>query len=242
MLKQLAKESKKVGLDMNTEKTKVMTNYLKKQIKVNENVIEYVDEYIYLGQIISPADSMSREIERRVCNAWKKYWSLKEVMKSKEIPIADKCEVFNRCILPVLTYGCQTWGLTAKQMNKLETCQHNMERSLLHIRKTDKIRLTTIRKRTKVKDVFTTIKTLKWKWTGHMMRNCKNKWSKTITEWYPRDSKRGRGRQYRRWEDDLKAVAGNIWRRKARDRELWRTLEEAYAGRRTDAVNNVSFV
>ncbi|XP_050684522.1 uncharacterized protein LOC126979321 [Leptidea sinapis] len=82
MLQQLAEESMRVGLSMNTEKTKIMTNSDKIIITVNNEPIEYVEEYIYLGQVIATKESTEKEINRRVTNTWKKYWSLKEVMKN----------------------------------------------------------------------------------------------------------------------------------------------------------------
>ncbi|OWR47282.1 endonuclease-reverse transcriptase [Danaus plexippus plexippus] len=43
-----------------------------------------------------------------------------------------------------------------------------------------------------------------------------------ITEWYPRESRRSRGRQLQPWEDDLKQVAGLEWLRTAKDRNKWK--------------------
>ena len=57
-----------------------------------------------------------------------------------------------------------------------------------------------------------------------MIRSRKDKWIKDVTEWYPRDGKRRRGGQVKRWEDDLPKG----WRRMARDRHKWSGLEEAY--------------
>lgn len=79
MLQQLSDESSKAGLSMNLNKTKIMTNsILTEIIKVNNEQIEYVHEYIYLGQLISTEDCMHTEIERRIANAWKRFWSLSE--------------------------------------------------------------------------------------------------------------------------------------------------------------------
>ncbi|GBP54675.1 Retrovirus-related Pol polyprotein from type-2 retrotransposable element R2DM; Endonuclease [Eumeta japonica] len=83
MLNELASESRKIGLKLNPEKTKVMTNGNKSSIKVGDSEIDYVDEYIYLGQLISPQDNINKEIKRRVAKSWKRYWGLREVMKDK---------------------------------------------------------------------------------------------------------------------------------------------------------------
>ncbi|GBP20952.1 hypothetical protein EVAR_9523_1 [Eumeta japonica] len=59
------------------------------------------------------------------------------------------------------------------------------------------------------------------------------KWTKIIIEWQPRDGKRKRGRQTRRWTDDIKMIGGTIWSRKASNREEWKQLEEAYMSQDT---------
>lgn len=224
MLQELDQESRKAGLSMNPTKTKVMTNATKEHIEVREEVIQYIDEYIYLGQVISTDDQHSKEIDRRISNTWKRYWSLKEIFKNETMPLSVKTKLYNACILPCLTYGCQTWPATTKNNQKLAVCQRSMERSMLNIRRQDRWRISNIRKRTKVIDVIHNIRKLKWNWVGHIMRTNKGKWTKDVIEWYPRNGKRKKGRQIKRWEDDLPKG----WRRIARKREEWKLMGEAY--------------
>ncbi|XP_039764486.1 uncharacterized protein LOC120636974 [Pararge aegeria] len=99
-----------------------------------------------------------------------------------------------------------------------------MERSMLNIKLKDKWSIRKIRKATGVTDVPRKIKRLKWRWTGHVVRSSKEKWTKEIISWYPRDGKRKKGRPQKRWEGDLPKG----WRRIARDRAHWSILEEAY--------------
>lgn len=232
MLQQLADQSAVAGLTMNITKTKIMTNSSETQkITVNMQEVEYVDEYIYLGQLISPTGTMHKEVERRIANTWKRYWSLSEVMKDRGMPIKAKRKVYNMCILPCLTYGCQTWALTETLTNKINVCQNSIERSVIGAKRKDKVRLTEIKNKTKFTQANSLCRTLKWRWIGHMLREKQEKWTKTITEWYPRDGKRNKGRQTKRWEDDIKKVAGPEWIRVAKDREKWKSLEEAYVER-----------
>ena len=65
------------------------------------------------------------------------------------------------CIIPILTYGAQTWSLTQAQARKLVTAQRAFERSLLNIRKKEKIKSSWIRSKTKCKGVMYTIKKIK---------------------------------------------------------------------------------
>lgn len=236
MIQRLSDESAKVGLTMNTNKTKIMTNSEEKEIKVNETIIEYVNEYVYLGHLLATKDCMTREIDRRVTNTWKKYWSLSEIMKNKHVPIKDKRKVFDTCILPCLTYASQTWALTGKNLATLRTCQNSMERSVVGVKLRDRVKLQNIREITKFKKVDKLIKQQKWRWAGHMVRENIEKWSKKVTEWYPRDKKRNRGRQSKRWDDDISGLVGKMWTRLARDREVWKSLEEAYVDGHADHI------
>ncbi|KAJ8712370.1 hypothetical protein PYW07_000868 [Mythimna separata] len=108
-----------------------------------------------------------------------------------------------------------------------------MERSMLGVKRRDRIRNINIRKKTKIQDVTLKIKRLKWKWSGHMIRG-KEKWNKILTQWYPREGNRKRGRQQKRWDDDIRQVAGKTWTRVARERSEWSRLEEAFANWQTD--------
>ena len=69
MLQELHQESLKVGLSMNIKKTKIMKNELINEninIIIGGNEIEVVQNYIYLGQLISATStSKEQEIKRR---------------------------------------------------------------------------------------------------------------------------------------------------------------------------------
>ena len=129
----------------------------------------------------------------------------------------------DQCILPTMTYGCQTWSLNKQMTNKLRTAQRAMERKMLDLKLKDKIPCSEIRKRTKIIDVIEYILKRKWKWAGHIARLKDNGWTKRCTEWQPRRGKRLRGRPSRRWQDDITEKEGTTWIRKATDRRRWKT-------------------
>ncbi|GBP80410.1 Retrovirus-related Pol polyprotein from type-2 retrotransposable element R2DM; Endonuclease [Eumeta japonica] len=69
MIKSLSKESETTGLKMNLTKTKIMTNSIKVDITVNGATLQFVNEYTYLGQLISPKDLITKEVNTRIANA-----------------------------------------------------------------------------------------------------------------------------------------------------------------------------
>lgn len=229
MVNELAKESEKVGLAINSSKTKIITNGPKQDIVVGGEKIEYVNKFVYLGQSISFDNNVENEVQRRIALAWKKYWSFREIMKNKQVNIRVKKKLYDSAILPCLTYGSQTWSLKIEEEEELRICQRKMERSMLGIRIKDKIRNKKIRKITKLADVVKRIRQLKWKWAGHVCRMENSRWTKKVIEWIPRDGRRSRGRPRKRWQDIFAQRCGQDWMRKARNRHLWKELGEAYA-------------
>ena len=79
------------------------------------------------------------------------------------------------CVLPTMTYGCETWTTTKYLEQKLRTAQHAMERSMLNITLRDKVRNSEIRNKTKVKDIIEKIKEAKWRRAGHVARRDDNR-------------------------------------------------------------------
>ena len=123
----------------------------------------------------------------------------------------------------------ETWTTTKQLEQKLITAQRAMERRMLNITIRDKVRNSDIRKQTQIKDIMVKIKEAKWRWAGHVMRRDDNRWTRRVTEWQLRNGKRTRGRQKRRWRDDLTTYMGPVpWTRLARDHQTWQNHEEGF--------------
>ena len=132
------------------------------------------------------------------------------------------------CMLPVLTYGAQTWSLTETQKFRLGVCQRAMERSILGVKKQDRVCNTTLRSKTGIVDVSKKAARLKWDWAGHVSRMHNDRWAKVSTRWLPEDGRRRRGRPRKRWRDDLDAYREG-WFEVAQEKSTWKELGEAFA-------------
>ncbi len=229
MISDLHRESLKVGLKMNMKKTKIMYNkhLTRRQIMIGNEALELVEEYTYLGQMVIANPAHEKEIRKRIGMGWSAFGKHNLVMNSN-LPLSMKRKVYNQCIIPVLTYGLETWRLTKELERKLRSAQRGMKRKMLGITWRDRKRASWIRELTKVEDILVKIKNEKWKWVGHVMETSDNRRTTRVTEWLPRHGRRNQGRQRARWRDEIRAFAGPSWSSLTSDRDRWRMLVKSF--------------
>ena len=168
----------------------------------------------------------------RIKAGWMRFGMYKDIITDQNISMSLRRRVFDQCILTTMTYGAETWSTTKEINQKLITTQRAMERKMLHLSLRDKVNHKTIRRKTKVKDIIDKIRESKWRWAGHVARYHDNRWTYRLTEWQPREGKRRRGRQKRRWRDDITTYMGTAtWTRNARNRREWNCYEEGFVQR-----------
>ena len=124
-------------------------------------------------------------------------------MKSRKASMNIKRKMHDEYILPVMTYGCETWVLNNATMDNLAVTQRKMERIMLGITLRNRKRNTWDRQETGISDIINTIRKAKHRWTGHFTRLSDNRWTIRPTEWTPRDWTRKQGRPKTRWKDVL---------------------------------------
>ena len=152
-----------------------------------------------------------------------------KILFKSNIPNSLKKKLHNQCIIPAMTYACETWNMTKAMERKLAATQRKMERSMLGVKWDDMKTNEWIRDQTKVKDVIETVKEKKWKWAGHVARMKDRRWTVEITDWRPMDGKRGKGRPKKRWRDEMDSYWGTVaWKEKAQDRGGWKLHAEAF--------------
>ena len=235
MIHELHETSLAIGLEMKLDKTKVMTTECKDSTKitVGGTEIERVSKYVYLGQEMKIGkENQTNEINRRIRLGWAAYSRLSFVFQMK-LSVQQKAQIFDQCILPVLTYGAETWVMTREILHKLQVAQRAIERKMVGVTLRDRKTNKWLRNQSKVADISKRIAKLKWEWAGHVARK-HNSWCKRILEWRPWDQTRPRGRPQMRWKDDIKKVAGSNWILTAQDRGKWRGLKEAYTKQLVD--------
>src|SRR5574337_320721 len=96
------KESEKVGLKLNIQKTKIMASG---PITSWEIVGETVSDFIFLGSKITTDGDCSHEIKRRLLLGRKVMTNLDSIFKSRDITLTTKVRLVKAMIFPIVMCG-----------------------------------------------------------------------------------------------------------------------------------------
>ena len=83
-----------------------MTLKERPQIKIDEEELEVVTDFTYLGSNISVENSVQKDISARINKARNSYCSLCNIWKSNVYSLKTKVRLFNSNVISVLLYGC----------------------------------------------------------------------------------------------------------------------------------------
>ena len=100
------KESEKVGLKLNIQKTKLMATGPITSWQIGEETIETVTDFILWGSKITADGDCSHEIKRRLLLGRKALVNLDSIVKSRDITWPTKVCLVKAMVFPVVTYGC----------------------------------------------------------------------------------------------------------------------------------------
>ena len=106
LLMKVKEESEKVGLKLNSQKTKIMASGPITSWEIDG---ETVSDFIFLCSKIT-ADC-SHEIKRYLLLGRKAMTNLDSILKSKDITLPTKVHLVKVMVFPVVMYGCERWTI-----------------------------------------------------------------------------------------------------------------------------------
>jgi hypothetical protein len=119
--------SKKVGLEINAEKTKYMSLLLSRHqnagqyqdTKIAKRCFKSVAQFKYLGMAVTNQNLIQKEIKRRLNSDNPCYNSVQKLLSSRFLSKNVKIRIYITIILPLVLYGCETWSLTLREEQRL---------------------------------------------------------------------------------------------------------------------------
>ena len=111
MTDSLHDEAKKIGLEINRNKSKAMKARIddNAHIIVDGEELEEVDHFTYLGSELTVDGDIRREVNIRIGKAGAAFKKLNKVWSNSGLSVSLKIKLFGALVLSVLTYGSETW-------------------------------------------------------------------------------------------------------------------------------------
>ena len=105
---EIKEESKKAGLKVNFQKTKIMASGPITSWQREGETVETVADFILEGSKITADGDCSHEIKKRLLFGRKVMSNLDSILKSRDITLSTKVRLVKAMAFPVVMYGCES--------------------------------------------------------------------------------------------------------------------------------------
>ena len=100
-------------------------------------MLECVDKFCYLGDMIGSGGGAEDASSMRVKCAWGKFRELSPILTARRASLKLKGKVYRTCVQSVMVYGSETWAMKAEDMQRLERTERMMIRWMCGVRLSD---------------------------------------------------------------------------------------------------------
>jgi hypothetical protein len=128
--------TKEIGLEVNADKAKYMVMCLERNagrghsVKIDNISTERVEEFKYMGTMLTDQNSIREEIKSRLMLENASYHSVQNLLSSRLLSKNLKIKIYRTITLLVVLYGCETWSLTLRDTRRLKVFEKRMLRKL----------------------------------------------------------------------------------------------------------------
>ena len=112
--------SKKVGLKLNIQKTKIMASGPIPSRQIDGETMETVTDFILLGSKITANGDCSHEIKRHLLLGRKAVTNLDSILKTRGITLPTNVCLVKATVFPVVMCGCESWTIKKVEHRRID--------------------------------------------------------------------------------------------------------------------------
>ena len=133
LLMKVKKESEKVGLKLNIQKTKIMASSHITSWQIDGETMETVIDSVFLSSKITRDGDCSHEIKRCLLLGRKVMTKLDSILNSRDIVLPTKVHLVKAMVFPVVMYGCVSWTIKKAKHRRIDAFELWCWRRLLGV-------------------------------------------------------------------------------------------------------------
>ena len=219
------------GLTISQKKTQVMgqSTPAPPSIHINNQNLEAVHQFTYLGTTVTDTLSLDTEINIRIGKAATTLARLtKKVWENNQLTTKTKMAVYRACVLSTLLYGSEAWTTYTTQERKLNAFHLRCLRRILGISWKDKVTNNEVLSQASIPSMYTLLRERRLRWLGHVHRMEDGRIPKDLLYGELASGQRGIGRPHLRFKDvckrDMKSISmdHDTWEDTASNRTAWK--------------------
>lgn len=227
--------SKKFGLQINIKKTEVLfkgsaEHQVEKDILVDGSALNRVDDFTYLGSIISNNGRIDSELTKRMAKASSAFGRLRvRLWNNHHVSTRVKCKIYRAIVISTLLYGAESWTLYRSQVKKLHAFMMRHLRAIMRITWQQRVTNKEVLERANLPSMEDLLIRKNLRWTGHILRMSSERMPKQLLFSQLPSGERKRGRPRLRYKDTIKRnlkrrnIDIKSWKAVAGQRAVWRT-------------------
>ena len=167
-----------------------------------------VTSFNYLGAVVLD-DGSKPGVLSRIEQATAVLTKLKPIWRDNNISLGSKVKLMHSLVISIFLYACESWILTAELEKRTQAFEMRCYRRLLNISYQDHVTNEEVRRKIQAAigeydELLTLVKKRKLRWFGHVSRS--SGLAKTVLQGTVKGKKRGR--QKKRWKNNIKEWTG----------------------------------
>ena len=177
------------------------------KLRIGSEVVERVDNFTYLGSLISPNGLVSDEISARIQKARLAFANLRHLWRRRDIRLSIKGRVYWVTVCSVLLNGCETWPLRVEDTRKQLVFDHRCLRNIAFILWDHRVSNSEVRHRVLGNDdkLVDVMNLHRLRWLGYVLRMSEHRLPRySMLNSIGDGWKRVRGGSTKTWHQSLK--------------------------------------
>ena len=134
-----------------------------KEVKVDDEKLEAVPEFCYLGDMLSAGGGCELAAVTRCKCAWGKFCQLLPLLTNRNVPLITRGRVNSTCVRSVMLHAAETWAM--RRNYRAMICW------ICNVKAKDEVSSDSLLSKLGIQDLEMVLRTRRMRWFGHIERS-----------------------------------------------------------------------